>query len=430
MPNARQFATLIWLAIVATGALSQPSIRSSVKGLGRAAEDLKIIIPLLALMAWVAALTFGGSLVNLWTVALTTDTMFWFVGSALVLLFNLERVTKKEGFFRRTALGTLGATALAEFFVNELFVFSLPVELVILPVLSFLVMISVFAENKPEYRPAKRLVDAVIGAVGIGLATYIIYRVVTEWDVIEKAHTLRTFALPIWLMLGVLPFLYFVSLYSNYELAFTWIDFRADAEGSRWRAKLALLLRLHGRTRHVGAFTMYWGKEMGSTSSFREAWRVAGKFLAWAQEKEDTKGEKNDRLTRYAGVNGVDEEGLRLDQREFDETKKALQALAGAQMGWYRNRGGRYRQGLLEILESRFERAGLPKQHGITLHVAEDGQSWWAWRRTISGWCFAIGAADPPPDEWLFDGPEPPRAFPGEEEEPGWSQWGADSLNW
>lgn len=352
MPNARELATLIWLAIIAAGALFHPSTRASMKGVGRAAAHPKIIIPILGLVAFVAALAFAASRVNLWTVALTTDTLFWFVGSALVLFFNLDRVTKSERFFRQTALGTLGATALAEFFVNELFVFSLPVELVILPALSFWALIPLFAGDKPEYQPAKRLAEAVLGAVGIGLAIYIIYRVVVDWDVIDKAHTLRTLALPVWLMLGVLPFIYVVSLYSNYELAFTWIDFRSETGGSRWRAKLALLLRLHGRTRDVGAFTMYWGREMGTTSSFREAWRVVGKFVAWRQERQDAEADKKDRLTRYAGVDGVDEEGRRLDQREFEETKKALQALASAQMGWYRNRGGRYREELLEILES------------------------------------------------------------------------------
>lgn len=126
--------------------------------------------------------------------------------------------------------------------------------------------------------------------------------------------------------------------------------------------------------------------------------------------------DKKDRLTRCAGVDGVDGEGRRLDQREFEETTRALHTLASAQMGWYRNRGGRYRRDLLGILAPQFEQFGLPSDHGIKLLVAKNGQSWWAWRRTISGWCFAIGAADPPPDQWLFDGPEPHKGFPGKDQ--------------
>jgi len=141
------------------------------------------------------------------------------------------------------------------------------------------------------------------------------------------------------------------------------------------------------------------------------------------------KGKAQDRLKRYVGLDGVGDDDRRLDQREFKETKDALQALATAQMGWYRNRGGLYRPELLEILKSRFERCGLTPNHGISLWVADDGQSWWAYRRTVTGWCFAVGAAAPPPDQWLYDGPQPLTGPPGEDTMWG-ERWGLDAKNW
>jgi len=44
--------------------------------------------------------------------------------------------------------------------------------------------------------------------------------------------------------------------------------------------------------------------------------------------------------------------------------------------------------------------------------VAKSGRSWFAWRRTVTGWCFGIGAAGPPPDHWIYEGPEPPEGSP------------------
>ena len=61
------------------------------------------------------------------------------------------------------------------------------------------------------------------------------------------------------------------------------------------------------------------------------------------------------------------------------------------------------------------------------MKVADDGQSWWAQRRTIRGWVFAIGAAAPPPSQQFFNGPEPHEAGPGT------SGWGAEhewTPNW
>ena len=52
----------------------------------------------------------------------------------------------------------------------------------------------------------------------------------------------------------------------------------------------------------------------------------------------------------------------------------------------------------------------------------------YAWRRTVSGWCFSIGADGPPPVRWEFDGPEAPTGFPGKA-----CEWGsgpcADGVN-
>jgi hypothetical protein len=71
-----------------------------------------------------------------------------------------------------------------------------------------------------------------------------------------------------------------------------------------------------------------------------------------------------------------------------------------------------------------FSRQGLSSPpSGISMLVSKDGQRWYAWRRTPSGRFFAIGAAGPPPDQWLYDGPEPPGDFPGLGEE-----WGEDPF--
>ena len=65
----------------------------------------------------------------------------------------------------------------------------------------------------------------------------------------------------------------------------------------------------------------------------------------------------------------------------------------------------------------------------VTMKVAPKGKAWYAWRRTVSGWCFAIGSAKAPPDQWRYDGAEPPTGFPGKD-----SKWGPtafeQTINW
>ena len=150
---------------------------------------------------------------------------------------------------------------------------------------------------------------------------------------------------------------------------------------------------------------------------------MVAEFLDALSRTEQAKLYEEERLRRYSGSQELDDAGRRLDRREFAETIHALHWLATCQMGWHRN-GGRYRRDMLRVLGDDFTHHGLPRESGITLHVAQDGQSWYAWRRTVTGWCFAIGAAAPPPDQWKYDGPEPPKGYPGED-----VSWGDGSFS-
>ena len=92
---------------------------------------------------------------------------------------------------------------------------------------------------------------------------------------------------------------------------------------------------------------------------------------------------------------------------------EVLRTLANWQFGHYRRKGDRY-QTDLEV-EYLAEREGLPIASGIRIHVDRTGQRWYAERRTITGHWFAIGAAGPPTDQWMYDGPDPPADYPNEE---------------
>ena len=129
-----------------------------------------------------------------------------------------------------------------------------------------------------------------------------------------------------------------------------------------------------------------------------------------------------------AGRPGEDAEGQRYDRREFAATCSALRFLHSCHAGHYRH-NDRYKPELLGLLSPSLGRDGLPDDHGIECHVSADGQSWYAFRETVTGWWFGIGARDGPPDEWMYDGPNAPTGFPNEAE---WDRFGVGdhSRNW
>ncbi len=422
MLNNRELAALIWISAGVVWAFSKTSVRKSFVGVIKAFFKPQILLPLVAMFAWVGLELWVGVRLALWSTALAKATILWTLGSAGVLLFNCAQVDTNGAdvhFFRRTILATFGVTAFVEFFVN-LYVMGLAAELLFQIVVAVPSVIVAVAGQTPEYKSVRTFCERVLALIGLSLLAFAARQVYLDWCQLDARELLLDLALPVWLTVGLVPFLYVFSIYVAYDVIFRRIRSETTGRASRWRSRLALLSVLHFRVDTVRKLVPYWYvvRKLGEAQTFSAARGVVAELLDTLSRREQAKLDEEERLRRYSGSEGLDDAGRRLDRREFTETTSALHWLATCQMGWHRN-GGRYRRDMIRVLGDDFTRHGLPKESGILLHVAQDGQSWYAWRRTVTGWCFAIGAAGPPPDQWTYDGPEPPKSFPGRD-----SSWG------
>lgn len=422
--NNREIASLVLLALAVGAAFLYPKTRTPVWGIVKLIASPLILVPFAGLAVSTYALVLLGQELGLWESALIPATVVWVLTQGAVLLYRVATRKPEEAFFRPALVRMVELTWALEVFVG-LYVFDVFAELVLLVVLIILGLLSAAAASESSYQPTKRLVDGAMAFIGSGLVLYVVVSVIANWDDIDKTLVARAFFLPLGLTIGLMPYLYLLSFWASYHDAFIWINAETKDRTVRRRAKLGLILTFGPRASKLGSFRHYWIKQIAEAKSVASAHRVGREFLSDRRKQAEEKQEAADRLVRNAGVEGEDENGQRLDRREFAETKKALQRLGTMQMGWHRNRGGRYRPELIDLLHT----DGLPEDHGIHLNVAQDGQSWWTWRRTITGWCFAIGAAGEPPDEWFYDGPEPPSGFPGQD--PAWGErFGIDAKNW
>ncbi|MBI2704029.1 MAG: hypothetical protein HYX32_01875 [Actinobacteria bacterium] len=423
MLNERQIATLLWIGLLLVAVLVLPTGRKGLVDVARGFLSHRIW-PISALLAlWSFGLVLIGRRIGIWTDALAADTWFWFFTTAVVLLFNFSKVNKEPDFFKRTAKETFGLTLIFGF-LSDLYVLSVPVEFIGQGALAVLAGVSAVEAHQRESADARKLVDGCLSVVGLSILVLALLSLVTNWSNAEVPDLARKLLMPAWMTLGVLPYIYVVALYAGYQMAFTWIGFRNEASfRARGGAKAAVVVRLHGQATLVDKFSLPWATRAAEAGSFRAALAVVDEFEDDLARREQEKRDAADRLIRFAGVDGVDDEGRRLDRREFEETTRALRWIGTCQMGWGRRETG-YRADILDVVGD-LSSHGLPGDGGITVMVSPDGGSWYAWRRTPSGWVFAIGAAGPPPDQWEYDGPEPPSGFPGES-----SDWGSGPFDY
>ena len=158
----------------------------------------------------------------LWNITLLKDTCIWFLFSFISIIFNVNKA-RNFSFFREIIKDNIKIILVFEFVVN-FYTFSLPVELIIIPIISFIGIVQGFAEATQKREPKNQQVASCFGKImsifGAGLLIFTTYKTVTDYANFFTISNLKSFLLPINLTLLSLPFLYGLALYMEYENLF------------------------------------------------------------------------------------------------------------------------------------------------------------------------------------------------------------------
>ena len=396
---------------------------SPLRGLFSAMRQWQVLVPLVLYVVWMGTVLIWATDIGLWSSDLWKPTVLWLLLAGYGLLFKFREAITEPGFFRRVLLRTVGIVAVVEYVAN-LASFPLWVEI---PTQALAVLFAVLAVvgDDPKHAPVRKLANGYLSMYGLSVVVWTVWRLVGERSNIDFEELVGEFFLPIWLTPPTLAFVYLVAVWAAYDSAFRQMGFTAEGQ-NQFKQKLAVVLRAAGR-RSVLRLLRSGSWHLGRTSGFRDAWIAVGTMMLQERKRVAAEIAFHQRLIDNAGRVGVDASGRQLDQREHCETKEALRTLANLQFGHYRRNGNRYQTDL--AVEHLAEREGLPAPSGIRVHVDRSGQRWYAERKTTTGHWFAIGAAGPPTDQWMYDGPQPPTDYPNETE---WDHWMGDNNapNW
>jgi len=169
------------------------------------------------------------------------------------------------------------------------------------------------------------------------------------------------------------------------------------------------------------------GRELAYDTRVNSAktWSVMDAVVHWAlpHSRALADSRRAARQSANAGTQGTDEQGRRVDDREFAETRDVLRLLGTSAMGWHRQRG-QFREDLVgEVYTSKdFTKRRLPADPGIKTLLSADRQVVAYWRATTSDWALGLALTWEGDhfNEYLYAGAEPPTGLP---REPG-SSWG------
>jgi len=417
--STREWATVFWASVLLVLGVALPFVRSAFAPLLKTLLRFwQLHLAVLVLVGWTAGVVYLGYLVGAWNRDLLKDTIAWFVVYGVATVFAATQAAKEDRYFRRALLSTLAVSALMQFTLN-LHAFHFAVELLLQPVVTLLFLLGVVAAMEPGTLPVKKLVDWLLVIVGLWVVVATSEGLSDSWRGIDPRQTGLAFAFSIWLPLAMLPFVYVLALTLTYGTIFKLTSFRNERRRPPLAVRMAIIYGLNGNLRAVNDLPQHHlqFRAISRSRSFRQALGHVREYQ-WAREHRRREEEiEAARIAWYAGDKRRRADGTLLDQREFEVTKNALRWIQTCHLGHYNDRA-RYRQDLMDLLGN-FRQQGLPPDSGITMHVSKNGQSWYAWRRTPSGYVLGIGANDGRANEWLYESWEPPRGFPGRD-----SSWG------
>ncbi|MGH7202877.1 MAG: hypothetical protein ACREHC_00350 [Candidatus Levyibacteriota bacterium] len=221
--NNREKALIIWIVIALVYMLLNKDIRKSFMLVVKAILSKKIAIALAAMLIYISSIVFAAYKVHFWDSSLLKDTVFWIIGTAFVMFINFDKANKDGNYFKKVLVDSLKFVILLEFIIN-LYVFPFFVELILIPILFFLTAMLVISGTKKEFYPVKKILQTLLAIFGLYLIFYAVTHIFGNFKEFATIENLKDFLLTPLLTLLFLPFIYFLALYSAYELLFVRLD--------------------------------------------------------------------------------------------------------------------------------------------------------------------------------------------------------------
>lgn len=239
--NNREIAILAWAAAFLGWAICKAGVRQAFGGLVRALLVRQILLILALMMIYIMMCASFLATIDIWRWSNLKTTVLWTVTFAIVTMFDINRITEDDTFFRKTIRDTVSA-AIIVVFIAEFYTFSLPAEFIFIPFVTLITALYVMSQYRPEFAAVEKLMSWVLSLVGLGLISYGIYKISENFREFATFDTGRDFAIPIILSLLFLPFIYVLSIYVTYEKIFTQLNFTFNDQRFRRYAKVQAIL--------------------------------------------------------------------------------------------------------------------------------------------------------------------------------------------
>ncbi len=217
--TTREIATGIWILVFILSLLMRKETRKSI------IEFLKIVFGGKIRLLWgsfflyVTAITLLFSRLSFWNNVYLKDIIIWSVTSGVITCMNSVDRTSDDGYIKKVLQENIKPMVIIEILMST-FTFNIIIELFMIPFMAILSMMEAYSENKEEYASVKKLLNALMGIIGIWIMCGTINIALDEFQQLDYSATFISIVIPIVYLIAIIPLLFVWLYFGKYELLF------------------------------------------------------------------------------------------------------------------------------------------------------------------------------------------------------------------
>lgn len=230
--NNRELAVALWAIIIFIYVMINKSRRESVNAVIKSALDIKLVILYIVMIAYFVGSVFLLYKIGFWEKRLLKNTVIWFITSGVISCGKAIGSAKDYRYFKEEIKRNFKLVAVLEFILN-LYSFSFIGEVILIPIMVIMVWMISMIDILPEYKNKEsQFVGKVLKYIQSLLLIYILYHsvgeIITNFGSLRFIECTKDILLPIILSVMFIPCIYFICIYSSYEILFIQLRFKSD----------------------------------------------------------------------------------------------------------------------------------------------------------------------------------------------------------
>jgi hypothetical protein len=250
--NNRDWSLLIWTVIFFSFILYIG--RENLSSLLSAIFNKHIFPVLVAMIGYIFLCLYAFERTALWNNSMIKDSIVWTCAVAMPMFFKANTAAKGEYHWKEAVVDNLKLAGLVEFIVNT-YVFDLWIELLLVPFLTFVSILSAFSAVDQKHKAVHKLFNLVLSIAGMIMLYHAVKFIIIDFKGFASFQNLKSFVFPVVMTVAYLPFIYLVSLYIAYEEFFVRVRIayrhnKLMAKFARWevikkgRLSLSVIIRI------------------------------------------------------------------------------------------------------------------------------------------------------------------------------------------